>query len=170
MNRDWSDGPPVRDPLTSERVVEEFRVHGPGSEVASSNASAYISGVTTTSARNHLDQSILIPTERLKAADLERFRNAPFEKMIKFVVDIRLRKIALGGEMHADAEEELLQAGSEQSDLWGGNLWPWADPPRIEHISLINIRPAADNRGMEILRDDVRAAVRNVVDQWVELG
>ena len=116
-----------------------------------------------------MDQSILIPTERLKATDLERFRNAPFEKMIKFVVDIRLRTIALGGEMHADAEEELLQAGSGQSDLWGANLWPWEQPPRIEHISLINIRPAADNRGMEILRDDVRTAVKAVVDEWVEL-
>lgn len=115
-----------------------------------------------------MDESILIPTERLKAAHLERFRNAPFEKMIKFVVDIRLRTIALGGEMHADAEEALLQAGSAQSDLWGGNLWPWERPPRIEHISLINIRPAADNRGMEILRDDIRAAVRAVVDEWVE--
>jgi hypothetical protein len=31
--------------------------------------------------------------------DLERFRNAPFEKMIKSAVDVRLRKIALGGEM-----------------------------------------------------------------------
>lgn len=116
-----------------------------------------------------MNQSILIPTEQLKAVDLERFRNAPFEKMIKFVVDIRLRKIALGGDMHADAEEELLQAGSEQSDLWGGNLWPWEQPARIEHISLINIRPAADNRGMEILRDDVRAAVRAIVDEWVDL-
>jgi hypothetical protein len=116
-----------------------------------------------------LNQSILIPTERLKAADLERFRNAPFEKMIKFVVDTRLRTIALGGEMYADAEEKLLQAGSAQSDLWGGNLWPWEQPARIEHISLINIRPAADNRGMEILRDDVRAAVRAVVDDWLEL-
>jgi hypothetical protein len=116
-----------------------------------------------------LDQSILIPSERLKVSDLERFRNAPFEKMIKFVVDVRLHRIALGGEMHADAEEELLKAGSEQSDLWGGNLWPWECPPRIEHISLINIRPAADNRGMEILRDDVRAAVKAVVDTWVDL-
>jgi hypothetical protein len=117
-----------------------------------------------------LDTPILIPTERLKAPDLEQFRNAPFEKMIKFVVDIRLRKIALGGEMHADSEEALLQEGSGQGDLWGGNLWPWEQPPRFEHISLINIRPAADNRGMEILRDDVRNAVRSVVDEWVDLG
>lgn len=116
-----------------------------------------------------MDQTILIPTEHLAYRELERFRNAPFEKMIKFVVDVRRRKIALGGEMHADAEEELLREGSHQSDLWGGNLWPWEQPPRIEYISLINIRPSAGNRGMDILLDDIRTAVKTVVHAWITL-
>ena len=89
--------------------------------------------------------------------------------MIKFVADVRLRKIALGGEMHADAEEELLSSGSDQADLWGGNLWPWEEPARIEYISLINIRPGADNRSMEIRLDHVRVAVEEVVRTWVQL-
>ncbi len=113
--------------------------------------------------------SILIPTKQLQAADLEQFRNSPFEKMIKFVVDVHLERIALGGEMHSDAEEELILTGSAQGDLWGGNLWPWERPPRIEYISLINIRPAADNRGMEIRLDHIRTAVLNVVRKWVNL-
>ncbi len=113
--------------------------------------------------------TILIPAKQLQMADLEQFRNSPFEKMIKFVVDVRLEKIALGGEMQADAEEELIRGGSAQGDLWGGNLWPWEQPPRIEYISLINIRPAADNRGMEIRLDHIRTAVRDVVREWVNL-
>jgi len=117
-----------------------------------------------------MDQAILIPTEKLKIPDLERFRNAPFGNMIKFTVDLRLRRIALGGEMHADAEEALLRAGSTQADIWGGNLWPWDRPPRIEFISLINIRPAVDNYGMDIQLDHVRAAVRDIVHEWVDLG
>jgi hypothetical protein len=98
-----------------------------------------------------VDQSILIPTERLTIRALERFRNAPFETMIKFVVDVRLGKIALGGEMH------------------GGNLWPWEQPPRIEYISLINVRPSAGNRGMDIMMDDIRSAVKAAVHTWVDL-
>jgi Protein of unknown function (DUF5674) len=116
-----------------------------------------------------MNQAILVPTGRLRKEDLERFRNAPFEKMIKFVVDVHLRRIALGGEMHADAEEELLRSGSDQADLWGGNLWPWELPPRIEYISLINIRPSADNRSMEIRLDHVRAEVHDIVHEWVGL-
>lgn len=117
-----------------------------------------------------MDQAVVIPPTQLRKTDLERFRNAPFENMIKFAVDVRLRKIALGGEMHADAVEELIRTGSHQADIWGGNLWPWERPPRIEHISLINIRPSAGNRGMEILLDEVRAAVQDIVREWVDLS
>ena len=117
-----------------------------------------------------MDSQILIPTSRLKVPDLERFRNAPFENMIKFTVDVSLRKIALGGEMHADSEEVLLRTGSSQVDIWGGNLWPWAQPPRIEYISLINIRPAVENRGLEIQLESVRDAVHAIVRAWVEIA
>jgi len=117
-----------------------------------------------------MEQVIVIPSERLRLPDLERFRNAPFEKMIKFAVDVRLRKIALGGEMHADAEEELIRGGSDQADIWGGNLWPWEQPARIEYISLINIRPAVDNRSMEIRLEHIRAALENIIHEWVALS
>ena len=116
-----------------------------------------------------MSEGVLILTKRLERGALERFRDAPFEKMIKFVADVARGRLALGGEMHSDAEEALLRTGSRQADLWGGNLWPWDEPPRIEHISLINIRPAQDNPGMEIEREDVRTAVRAIVEEWVEL-
>jgi len=147
------------------------RLHRPvrPAAVASITSSDYIESVSVESSRDLLEQAILIPTERLRKSDLERFRNAPFDKMIKFAVDVRLRKIALGGEMHADAEEELLRAGSDQADIWGGNLWPWEQPPRIEYISLINIRPAVDNRAMEIRLEHIRAAAENIIHEWVDL-
>ena len=116
-----------------------------------------------------VDSPILIPATPLHREDLEKFRNAPFETMIKFAVDIRSDRIALGGDMHADAEAELLRTGSAQEDIWGGNLWPWKEAPQIEFISLINIRPSADNMGMGITRDDIRNTALAVVRRWVEL-
>jgi hypothetical protein len=105
----------------------------------------------------------------LRRADLDRFRNNPFENMIKFTVDVRSERIAFGGEMQSDSEEALLLSGSNQSDIWGGNLWPWETPPKIEYISLINIRPSADNRGMEIRSESLREQVRKIVHAWVDL-
>jgi hypothetical protein len=112
---------------------------------------------------------IRIPTTPLATPDLEMFRGEPFDTLIKYVVDIGRERIALGGEMHADAEEELLKTGSSQADLWGGNLLPWRTPPRIEHTSLINIRPAAGNRAIEINDPELRRAVETIVKQWVVL-
>jgi len=55
--------------------------------------------------------------------------------------------MAIGGELHADAEALLLEQGSTQADLWGINLYhekPAAE--WIEFNSLINIRPSQKNR------------------------
>ena len=79
---------------------------------------------------------------------------ARYGNMIKIVVDIRRRILVGGGEMHADCEDVLLAAGSEQDDLWGANWYP-ADQ-RIEFESLINIRPRLGNRGMIIQSEAIR--------------
>lgn len=42
---------------------------------------------------------------------------AQYSTMIKIVVDIRRGILVGGGEMHADCEDILLNAGSEQDDL-----------------------------------------------------
>lgn len=71
-----------------------------------------------------------------------------YEEMIKIVVDVRRRILSGGGEMHADCESILLEAGSEQDDLWGANWYPAEQ--RIAFESLINIRPRLGNRSILI--------------------
>jgi hypothetical protein len=112
---------------------------------------------------------IIIPTQKLNRADLEQFKNNPFENVIKFVVDINQEVIALCGEMHADAEKILIENGSSQEDLWGANLWPWAEEIKLEYISLINIRPHLNNFGMEIENEGIQARVKAIVFKWILL-
>jgi hypothetical protein len=137
--------------------------------VAFTRRSDYLVFSTVDYSGKMMDQTIIVPSLRLQMRDLDQFKENPFEKMIKFVVDVHQRRIALGGEMHSDAEEILLRSGSRQADIWGGNLWPWEQPARIEYISLINIRPSFDNRGMEIQSSELREQVRDIVHLWVEL-
>lgn len=113
---------------------------------------------------------IIIPDHPLSLQDLEEFRGNPFDTMIKFVADLRLNRLALGGEMHADSEEALLAQDSHQEDLWGGNLYPWEARPRIEYTSLINIRPSQRNRSIEISDANLRAQMTSVVRNWVLLS
>ena len=83
-----------------------------------------------------------------------------YEKMIKIVVDIRLRILSGGGEMHSDCETILLDNGSEQDDLWGANWYPAEQ--RLEFESLINIRPRQGNRSILIQDETIRRQVESI--------
>jgi len=114
---------------------------------------------------------ILIVRERIPADELARLVRLYFEDMVKFVVDIRRGVVAVGGELHADAEQLLLGEGSRQEDIWGANYYPGAgDEQCIECTALINIRPSAGNRGMEIEDAGVRARVRELTFSLIGRG
>src|SRR5690349_18645688 len=92
---------------------------------------------------------IRILDSRIEPDALRSLVAAWFEDMVKYVVDVEQGRIAIGGELHADAEEVLLQAGSRQQDLWGANYYPGRGKDKcVQFTSLINISPARGNRGM----------------------
>ena len=106
--------------------------------------------------------------EPLTRAELVSIAATQFGDMVKAVVDIRRRIMALGGELHSDEEAMLLDDGSSQSDLWGINLYPaergddW-----IEYDSMINVRPSQGNRSRDVEDAELRAAIQRVVSDLV---
>ena len=80
--------------------------------------------------------------------------------MIKIVVDVRRKVLAGGGGMHSDCEAVLIEAGSQQDDLWGANWFPGDE--RVEFESLINIRPRLGNRSIVLQSDALRQPVEAV--------
>lgn len=113
---------------------------------------------------------IVVLASRVDAATLRRLVER-YEDMVKYVVDVERGLVALGGEMHADAEQALLEAGSRQADLWGANYYPGRGREGcIEYTSLINIRPAAGNRAMELQDAALRARVRELTFAFVGEG
>lgn len=67
---------------------------------------------------------------------------------IKLAVDVQRGILAGGGELHADCEQVLLRDGSHQAHLWGADWYPFKQT--VGYESIINIRPSANNRWMEI--------------------
>src|SRR5438105_7657048 len=107
--------------------------------------------------------SILVVDRRIDPGELARLVRLTFGDMVKYVVDVERGIAAVGGEMHADAEEMLLDGGSRQADLWGANYYPGRGPEQcIEFTSLINIRPSQGNPGMELLDPALRDRVREI--------
>jgi hypothetical protein len=94
-----------------------------------------------------------------------------FEDMVKYVVDIKRQLAAVGGELHADAEEVLLENGSRQSDLWGANYYPGRGADEcIEYTSLINIRPSQNNPSMVVEDPDIRELIRELTFLLIGAG
>ncbi len=112
---------------------------------------------------------VIVRSERLDRGELRRLVDLFFEDMVKYVVDVERGVAAVGGEMHADAEQMLLDDGSRQADLWGANYYPGRGREEcIEYTALINIRPAQGNRSMEIQDPAVRERVRELT--WALIG
>ena len=112
---------------------------------------------------------ILILRVRIDPDELKRLVLLYFEDMVKYVVDVERGVVGLGGEMHADAEHLLLEDGSRQADLWGANYYPGRGREGcVEYTALINIRPAAANRAMEIQDPTLRQRVRDLT--WALVG
>jgi hypothetical protein len=114
---------------------------------------------------------VILRNERIPPAELRRLVDLFFEDMVKCVVDVERGVVAVGGEMHADAEQALLEDGSRQADLWGANYYPGRGLEGcLECSALINIRPGQGNRSMEIQDPAVRERVRELARALIGEG
>lgn len=103
---------------------------------------------------------ILILTKKATVEELKKVAE-DFDGYIKFVVDIEMRILTAGGEMHADGEKLLLDNGSQQKDLWGGGLD--LKTGEIDFNSMINLRPNQDNASRDVLNSEIRKKMENIV-------
>lgn len=114
---------------------------------------------------------IVVVEHSIAPLELRRLVDLYFGDMVKIVVDVRRRVAAVGGELHADAEQVLLSQGSAQADLWGANYYPGQGAEGcIEYTALINIRPSQGNRSMEIEDAETRRSVRDITHALVGRG
>ena len=111
---------------------------------------------------------ILVTSTKISPSQLKTQCEQFFTDMVKLVIDVEKEVIAIGGELHADAENLLLERGSNQKDLWGANFYPWNPPEeRISFTALINIRPHQDNPSLEILDLIVKGKVKAIIENLV---
>lgn len=111
---------------------------------------------------------IRIITSKISIPEIKKIAAERFGDMVKGVVDIEKGIMALGSEMHADAEALLLEQGSSQENLWGINLYPdnvGAD--FVEFDSMINIRPRQNNRSRGVENEETRNKILEVVGSLV---
>ena len=84
---------------------------------------------------------------------------------VKVVVDVERKILSANCELHVDCAEELMKDGSSYADLWGANVYP--KDKKIDFVSLMNIRPADNNRSMDIEDPAVRGKVEDIIKKLV---
>lgn len=108
--------------------------------------------------------SIKIITETISRDELKKIAEQPFGDLVKAVVDIARGIMAIGGELHVDEEQVLLEQGSKQEDVWGINLYPdKSEEDWVEFDSMINIRPRQGNRSRGVEDSTLRQQILEVV-------
>lgn len=111
---------------------------------------------------------IIITKTKIDQDTLKALCDAWFDDMVKVVIDVEREIIAIGGDLHADAELLLLEDGSLQRYLWGANIYPFLSAEnRIEYTALINIRPQQDNSGMEVLDQKIKEKMNELIQKIV---
>jgi hypothetical protein len=105
---------------------------------------------------------------RITLDELSKMAEAMFGDLVKAVVDIALDRMAVDAELHADEEALLIECGSDQTDLWGINLYPALEGDDfVEFDSMVNLRPSQGNRGRGVEDPAIRERILRIVDGLV---
>ena len=111
---------------------------------------------------------MIILTDPISRVALKEYAGHIFGDMVKCVADVDKQLLAIDAELHADLERLLLDNGSEQSALWGFNLYPEESGDGfIEYDSLINIRSWQGNPSRDILDAQIREKIQAIVKRYI---
>ena len=107
--------------------------------------------------------------EKIRLKDLPNIEGyLHYESMMKAVIDIENRIIALNAELHSDLEQLLLENDSVQSNLYGFNI---NFNGKLEFESNINFPRNRDagflRAGSYIENPQTRKEIEDIVDEWI---
>jgi len=111
---------------------------------------------------------IVILKKKISPELLSELTAEIFNSFVKIVADVDQKILAVGGEMHADAEQLLLERGSKLSNLWGANFHPYeTGDSRYEFTSFINIRPRDGNTSMVVEDETTKIKIKKLCHKYL---
>lgn len=112
---------------------------------------------------------IKIVKDTITRSELAEIAKNQFGDLVKAVVDVEKKIMAIGGELHSDGEVLLIeQEGSKREYTWGINLYPSkSGEDWIEFDSLVNIKPQVGNRSRGVDNAEIREKIKSIVNKLV---
>lgn len=107
--------------------------------------------------------------ERVTLDELKELAHEQFLNVIKAVVDIEQKIMAVGGELHVDMEVLLMEEEhSKRNDTWGINLYlDKTGDDFIEFDSMINLKPSLGNNTRNVENSDIQEKIKVLVHKIV---
>ena len=105
-------------------------------------------------------------TSPISLGDLQSIAKQRYGDMVKGVIDVETKELAIGGELHADQEAFFIEKGNKQDNLWGINIYVEESfPENIEFDSIINIRPSQNNRSRDVEDPLIRSLIMSILKE-----
>ena len=110
-----------------------------------------------------------IVEKNITLGELGQMSQEMFGNLVKAVVDIQKRIMAIDAELHSDEEALLLEKGSQQKNLWGINIYPelFGQADFIEFDSMINLRPSQNNRSRGVDNTEIRKKILEIISKLI---
>jgi len=110
-----------------------------------------------------------IISSKIKFFELKKIAEEIFGNMVKAVVDVEKEVMVVGGELHSDEEELLLEEGSKQENLWGINIYlDKSGDEFIEFDAMINIKPSKGNKTRGVDDPKIQEKIIKIVNSLIE--
>lgn len=107
--------------------------------------------------------------DQITIKELKQMSQKMFGNLVKAVVDIENKIMAIDAELHADMEVILLKNKSKQENLWGINIYPELQgEERIEFDSMINLKPSLNNRTRGVENKQIREKIIKIVNKLIK--
>lgn len=107
-----------------------------------------------------------------KPTDLDKIwkeHNHYYDDMVKFCLDRKRKVVAIDADMHIDLEYELYDDGSDDKDIFGGNIMKepievvWESHPNISRNKELGI-----GRGRELTDQATIDELFDVLKTWIK--
>ena len=114
------------------------------------------------------ERSAMIIREIQNLEDIWKDHNHYYDDMVKFCIDRKRKVVAIDADMHIDLEYELYDDGSDNKDIFGGNIMKdpvevvWESHPNIERNKELGI-----GRGRELTDQATIDELFDILKNWI---
>lgn len=108
-----------------------------------------------------------IVKEKIEISELREMSEKMFGNLVKAMVDVEKRIMAVDAPLHSDLMEFLMnQENSEPKDLWGINIHPnKTGDDFIEFDSIMNLKPSLGNKTRGVEDSSIREAIKTIINK-----